>query len=214
MEEKDKLNEDFFTLLPDELLTLHEVSRHDTGTTTTTFYFVGAEETFTDGLFQTKPDERQRVTAAGAHTTAPRIPQQQVGHLYQSTGVQSVPCFPWRLWAAWWSCHRYSRTPPNNITVQEPLTLHPSSLDHLKIHIQWTCVFDYRNVISSAKLGCPLDLNLIASKAWNVQYNPKVQERELSETVEFWCFCKQGPKLKLTVLQSLEKQATSSNHVS
>ncbi|XP_071317835.1 uncharacterized protein [Trachinotus anak] len=30
-----------------------------------------------------------------------------------------------------------------------------------------------QNVISSVKLGCRLDLNLVAQKAWNVEYNPR-----------------------------------------
>uniref|UniRef100_A0A8C4HH42 TATA-box-binding protein n=1 Tax=Dicentrarchus labrax TaxID=13489 RepID=A0A8C4HH42_DICLA len=35
------------------------------------------------------------------------------------------------------------------------------------------CVFVCRNVTSTVKLGCCLDLNVIACKAWNVEYNPK-----------------------------------------
>uniref|UniRef100_A0A665VYR6 Uncharacterized protein n=1 Tax=Echeneis naucrates TaxID=173247 RepID=A0A665VYR6_ECHNA len=31
-----------------------------------------------------------------------------------------------------------------------------------------------RNVVSSVKLGCRLDLNVIAQKVWNVEFNPKV----------------------------------------
>ncbi|XP_047464999.1 TATA-box-binding protein-like [Mugil cephalus] len=35
-------------------------------------------------------------------------------------------------------------------------------------------VFTSRNVISTVKLGCSLDLDLIACKSWNVEYNPKI----------------------------------------
>ncbi|XP_068585280.1 TATA box-binding protein-like 2 [Cebidichthys violaceus] len=34
-----------------------------------------------------------------------------------------------------------------------------------------------KNVVSTVKLGCPLDLHFIARNAWNVEYNPQVFNR-------------------------------------
>lgn len=38
------------------------------------------------------------------------------------------------------------------------------------------CVFVCRNILSTVTLGCCLDLDFIASKAWNVEYKPKVRK--------------------------------------
>ncbi len=37
------------------------------------------------------------------------------------------------------------------------------------------CVFVCRNVCSTVKLGCCLNLKLIALNTWNVEHKPKVQ---------------------------------------
>ncbi|XP_029312501.1 TATA-box-binding protein-like [Cottoperca gobio] len=38
-----------------------------------------------------------------------------------------------------------------------------------------------QNVVSTVKLGCPLDLHLIARKAWNVEYRPKAVVMRIRE---------------------------------
>uniref|UniRef100_A0A3B5L941 Uncharacterized protein n=1 Tax=Xiphophorus couchianus TaxID=32473 RepID=A0A3B5L941_9TELE len=40
-------------------------------------------------------------------------------------------------------------------------------------------IFLCSNVLSTARLGCKLDLNFIARNKWNCEYNPKVNELQI-----------------------------------
>lgn len=104
------------------------------------------------------------------------------------------------------SSHRYSRSPQNNYKVHlvaalELLLISCSPKGHslsfktvvLSVMLH-TCVVSTssvclsvcRNVISTVKLGCFLDLDFIAGKAWNVEYKPKVQTFENFTQKKIW----------------------------